>query len=327
MARPVAALLVLLAALTACSQPVAGSAVPNADAAREAAEPLTSQRALGELTTIDYCSLVEARALPRDLGQLVLNPKPSFDFCGFKLKAQGIEVEVEVGFLDDADTLHGVDRTTDRTKHPPRGLQVQRGTEQKDLCVRYLLFTDEISITVSADSYVGDSPGQGDWCPIADATLGIAVDRVVAKKVRHYEFGAKSLGKVDACDLVPANLVATRIGAPTATVLKYPSGHECHWTGSGDDTPDAHLYFGHNDSSFDPDSTKEETLAGQHTYVTPDNTDQDAAFCQVSTDHIDSPQLGVKEQVRVEVVVPGKGKDACAPARELAKEVWAKLPR
>lgn len=321
MARPVGFPLVALALLAGCARPVAGTAVPDGTAA----EPLTSERALGEYATIDYCSLVDEHALPATVGQVVLSAKPWFDYCAFKVRSEGVDAEVDVGFLDDEETLDGVDRAPDPRRDPPRGLTVQRGTEDRMECVRYLSFTDEVSITVQADSY-GDELGRGGrWCPIADAVLDVVIVLVLAKRVRHFTFGGASLGRVDACELVPADLVATRIGTAKATVLRYPSGHECHWEAKEPDGPGAHLYFGQGDTTAD-ETTKDETIAGRTSRVT-GYQDGDFSSCVIETDHVFSPELGASEQVRVEVGLPDQSKDLCGPARELAKEVWAKLPR
>jgi hypothetical protein len=326
MVRPVAVLVAVLVVLAGCAAPVAGSAVADEAAAREAAEPLSSQRALGDYPSLDYCSLMDQKSFPQRLGLVAVYPRGSYDYCVFSVQKSGTEARVQIGYLEDQETISGADHTVDRRRTPPRGLEVHRGTEDNDVCVRYLRFTDDLLLTVVAS--IDDVQTSRDLCEIADATVDIVIDRLVARKVKHYEFAEKALGRVDACDLVPAQVVGTKIGAAGATPLKFPSRHVCHWTGPARDSPIARLYVAPGESSYDPDHSKDEQIAGRRTTVTLTPIDaDDVALCQLETSEPGWPQQPVAEFVLIEVVVLGKEKDACGPARELAKEVWAKLPR
>jgi hypothetical protein len=317
------ALAVVAVAASGCAKAVAGSAVPNADAAKEASSPLTAQQALGDYASVNYCGLLDTTPLPDNLGSLIRAPKPAFEYCAFAVRESGIEVDVRVGYLDDSVTMAGADHTEDRSKTPPRALKVERSTESGAACVRYLRFVDDMWLTIQAIA----ASGKGDWCRIADATVDEVIRRLVAKQVKHFSFSEKSLGKIDACDLVPASTVGAKVGMANGTAMRFPAHHACYWTGSKKTDPIARLFFGKAATSYDIDHTKEETLADHTSYVTPLAPDADYSYCSVETNHIDSPDLGTKELALIEVELGGKGNDACTPARELAKEVWAKLPK
>lgn len=328
MVRLIAVLVVLVMAVSGCSKAVSGSAVPNAEAAKEAASLLTAKRALGEFASIDYCSLLDTTPLPADIGPVTTAPRPAYEYCLFQVRVSGFEADVQVGFLDNSDTIEGTERTEDRGKTPPRGLTIERGPDDSDECHRHLRFIDNIWLTISVGtvSVAGAQAGKGDWCRVADATIDVVIRRVLAKQVRHYSFADKSVGRLDACDLVPASVVNARVGIKDGTALRFPTGHACYWTGRASTDPIARLFLGHGNSTSDH-NTKEEILAKRRSYVTPYYPhDNEYSLCDVETNHIDSPDLGYKELVVVEVALGGKDKDACAPARELAKEVWAKLP-
>jgi hypothetical protein len=315
-------LFVALVALAGCATRVSGTAAPNEQAAKEAAEPLTSARGLGDLPTLDYCSLTDPEALPDALGPVAVLPRGSYDYCRFSLQKNGGDVEVRVGYLEDGDTLEGVDRTGDLRRDPPRGLKVERGDEEDDYCVRFVSFTDEVAITVLVEDL--DQTGQN-LCAVADAAVDIAIDRVVAKKVTHLTFGANSVGRLDACGVVSAEQAATALGSPGTEPRPYPSGHLCEWTGPDQTSPVARLYLVPGRSTYDA-STKEETLADRHTKVTSTSIDDDdVTMCQVETADA-GERSPVNEFVVLEVVVLGKEKDACGPARALAGQIWPKLP-
>ncbi|MFL6142241.1 MAG: hypothetical protein ACJ72N_10310 [Labedaea sp.] len=336
MGRPSALLLAAVAvsamsamsvAVAGCAAPVAGTSVPEASAAKDAGAPLTGQIALGDLPTIDYCSLLIPLTLPDELGQLVLLPRPAYDYCAFTVRTKGIDVGVTVGVVDEGDPPGGARRTPDPDRTLPRGLRAQRVREAPDHCTRYLTFTDSVSIMIQADSTVGEHPGHVDSCPIVEATLSVVVDRVLGKRVKHYDFAANSAGRLDACDLLSASALAARLGVPRMQTEHWASTHTCRWSAVGGAGPVVRLSIAPVDSSFDLEHTKQETIAGSATYVTPNNTRPDFPACQLETTAADSPQLGARELVLLEVGLPGKGNDACGPGRALAAEVWPKLPR
>jgi hypothetical protein len=325
MVRLVAVLVALLAVLAGCARPVAGSAVADETAAREAAEPLSSERALGDYPSLDYCSLMDQKAFPQRLGLVAVYPRGSYDYCFFTVQKSGTEARVEIGYLEDQKTIRGTDHAVDRRRNPPRGLEVHRGTEDDQACVRYLRFTDDLLLTVVASI---DDQASRDLCEVADATVDVVIDRVVAKQVKHYEFAESSAGRLDACGLVPAGVVGAKIGTARAAVLKFPSGHVCQWTGPEPQSAEAWLHVTPGESSYDVELSKEETLAGRRTVVTPSTFDEDdLAMCQVETDLSAPAKPPPAEFVLIEVLVLGKEKDACGPARELAGEVWPKLPQ
>jgi hypothetical protein len=319
------AALILLTLLAGCATPVTGPALANDAAAREAAEPLTSQRALGDYPSLDYCSLMDQNAFPKRLGLIAVYPHGSYDYCLFTVQQSGTEAKVQIGNLEDQKTISDADHAVDRRL--PQGLEVHRDTTRGKLggCVRYLRFTDSLLITVVAS--MSDPQTSRDTCEVADATMDIVINRVAAKKVRHYEFAANALGRRDMCDLVPAQLVGAKIGTAGAMLLKFPSGHVCQWAGPARESPVARLYVAPGESTYDPDRSKGEKIAGRDTTVTLTPIAGPRTRCQLETSEPGWPQQPVAEFVLIEIAVPGAQKDACGPARELAGEVWPKLPR
>jgi hypothetical protein len=179
MVRLLAALAVLVMAMGGCADTAGGSAVPTAEAAKEAAGPLTAKQALGDSASVDYCGLLDATPLPADVAVAISAPSRSSEYCQFKVRANGFEVEVRVGYLHDSEAMKSVDHTEDRSKTPPRGLAIERGLENSDSCGRYLRFTDNMWLTIGA---VGNSlGGKGDWCRVADATVDAVIRHVIAK--------------------------------------------------------------------------------------------------------------------------------------------------
>jgi hypothetical protein len=234
---------------------------------------------------------------------VVDNGAPNFDYCLIAVRTKGTRIEGEVGYLEDKASISEVDRTEDRQRKPARGLKVQRGEESNDACERFLQFADDVWLTITAVNYNDD---EGDWCPFADAMVDMVIARLGSAPVRRLPFEQNSVGALSACELIKPDAVAAKLGAARLEEHRYPSGHACEWTGSGHGGPRARLTFD----------------------VQPaDGDGADLSTCLVETEHIDSIVFHSAELVDVQVGVPGTGKDACAPAREIAKEVWAKLPK
>ncbi|HEU5470049.1 MAG TPA: hypothetical protein VFV67_05300 [Actinophytocola sp.] len=314
----------LLLCVTGCGTALPGTAVPNETAAEEAAEPLTAKAALGDFATIDYCSLTDANAVPQRLGSVAVLPRGAYDECRLSVQKDGVDTEVRLGSLQEEDHLTNSEYTLDG-RVLPRGLRVYRGTETggKVLrCVLYLRFADRILLTI--DTWTRE-PG-GDRCAVADAVLAIAVDRAAAKRVRHHDVGARTLFRTDACDMLSVEVVRARTGLPDLLASRSLTRHVCRWYHAYPGDVAVDLYLGPAESTWTGD-TVEETLAGHRTLVTASFVGRDGvAVCAVETSIVAVPRPAVNESAVLWVELPRPATDACRPARELASEVWAKLP-
>ena len=274
------------------------------------------------MSSVDYCSLLEATPLPSDFGMIELAPRRFLDFCQFRIGTNEDGVEVRVGYLNDSGTLGRIEHNEDRSRTLPRGLTIHRGPEGGGGCHRFLRFTDDIWLNVTA---FRDS-GMGDSCRIADATVDGVVRRAMAQQAKHFSFSEKSLGRLEACDLLPATVVAAKLGPADTKAMRYPSAHICGWRGAEREDPIVRLYLGDGPSQYRPDF-EEVTLAGRTTRIVSAEPGGTSSICDLETEHIFSPDLGEKELAMLEIDLVGKGKDACGPGRELAREVWATLPK
>ncbi|GAB2990979.1 hypothetical protein LWP59_06780 [Amycolatopsis acidiphila] len=150
--------------LTGCTSVVTGAASVDQGELRQYQDdhaPLTAQRALGDLTTVDYCSLLDLNGARQADATGVGSTTTSPNYCFAEGNFGGTRVEFGLGYLEVAGTDSG--RITDLAKTLPRGLVAQRSTSgDPDSCVRYLRFADEFSLQVYVDEQLG---GQGRKSP------------------------------------------------------------------------------------------------------------------------------------------------------------------
>lgn len=314
--------------MTGCAQAVVGTPSPNPAAAQQALEertPLTSTLALGDLTTIDYCSLIDpglvARGGMTDAGE----PQPSFDECAVSGKVGGQSATLEVGFLD----TNAGGRLPDRDKTLPRGLVAQRDTSGRgaDSCGYYLAFPDRVSLELFAylenpPSDPGSSSTTSPLCTLNKTVFDGVVTAVTQKKVTHLTFAQGSVGTVDACALLPDAVVSQQAGVPLPRAQN-PSKHRCRWTNTSLGMR-AVLWFYVDKPPQAADGATAETIDGRPSVVRAVS----ARFCAVDT--VVGPWPGAKNgEVEVAETYMNAGnaaKDACGIARAFATAAWPQLP-
>jgi hypothetical protein len=295
---------------TSCAVGVAGTPVADPNG------PLTTRVALGDLPTVDFCSLLSADNYPANLGSVVNRPSPSFSYCTMSVISRKTDASVLVGYLSTATNLSGI--TLDPDRSLSRGLEVRKSRSDSTECERFVRFPDDLYLEVSATAYTsGDNT---DWCPLVDATVDRVVDRLTTKQVKHFSFAPGSLGRADACTLLDQTLVEDATGLNPAEQFAFPGAHVCEWN-----LP----RFGYVTVNFTMDESltqepADETIAGRRTRITPDTAG--LAECALVTSHGFSPESSGDELVNLSVLLPDKGKDACAVARTLPSHAWQKLP-
>ncbi|WP_181774231.1 hypothetical protein [Amycolatopsis pittospori] len=292
--------------VAACSTPEP-VATPSPSTDRD--EALTAAEALGEYSSLDYCSLVDRQKVIGG-GNAVKPPLSSFEFCRLEFVEGANRYTVSTGPI-----VSGQDPNNQPYEYGgtlPEGISVQQSTFNADTaCTRMLTFTDGIRLSIVVTSDNKDPVDQVNRCRIADTTIGGAVEAVTAHKVGRLNLDQRSWGRVAPCALLDQHELDAAAG-PETTPAPALSGHSCirgkvsvALSVGADTTPGA-----------------TEALGGRQVQVT-----TSGAFCQVTT-HRPIPGTPDRvEQAMLSVVgVDGAGDAGCAAAREVAVAVFPKLP-
>jgi hypothetical protein len=314
----------LVVVLTACASTVAGPTAPTHSTATPPTPTppvLTAEQALGDLTTIDYCSLLDL-GKASDAGATHLDPVISApDECAALATLDGQRILISVGYL--ASKTADPDRTADVTaKALDHGLKIQ-GTNygSADACRRYLTFADgthlATDVTFAAD-ISGTVDQRADLCKIEAAVLDGLIADVTAKKASHLTFPAGTIGTVDACSVLP-DIRATLPG-PLAEGLQpvpAPTHHHCTWLDSVDYT-EIEFSFDYGNLPSSPNLR----IAGLATLSSPGEWS-----CTITTDLGTSPVRRVDQLAELYVRAPDAATDACGAAKTIATAAWPKLRR
>ncbi|MDT8909406.1 hypothetical protein [Amycolatopsis sp. PS_44_ISF1] len=270
--------------------------------------PLTASAALGEFTTLDYCSLLDVGRLR---GATADRPDSSFDSCRGEFVQNGRHREVAVGPLR-ADADPNVKPYYGYPGVIPDGLAVAESSFDADTsCARVITFADGIRLNVAVTDSAGPS-ANADRCADADATVSGVFAAISGNHVRHQDFADRSWGRVDACALLsgPDLDAVSGAGAQPAVAL---SGHSC--------------IRGRLSVKFSVEPSAPagptEVLGGRSARVA-----ADGAFCHAIATQPAPGAAGRGEQVEVDVVdTSGSAGDAaCADTRTAAAVVFAKVP-
>ncbi|SFO92502.1 hypothetical protein SAMN05421810_101411 [Amycolatopsis arida] len=304
--------------LAGCAVVEPGKAVPNAQEVERLARPLTSKAVLGDLATVDYCTLLDLGAL----GDVRLERvRPDFAACMAEVTAAEGRVLLGIGHLSEAPTSV-LGQPPDETVSLPHGWKVERfdGLEP-GVCYRFLEFSDGVSLQVHA-TYPEGYPvvPSAALCRLADATIDGVRSWLTTRRVGRLTFREESLGRLDACVLVPEAEVEAALGG-AAPVSPEPTGHLCGWGSRWDEPgPAAFLEFAIQELG-DADEFAE-TIGGRPSRVTP----LDGGSCLVETPHVHFSATKPYDREFARVEVRPAGGDACAAARALAERIWPALP-
>jgi hypothetical protein len=289
----------------ACAAP---ESVPSPTTDRD--EPLTAAAALGEFSSLDYCSLVDQRKVIGD-GNAVKPPVSSFETCRFEFIEGANRYTVTTGPI-----AAGQDPNNQPYEYEgalPQGVSVQQSAFNANVaCTRLLTFADGIRLSVVVTSDNPDLSDQLNRCRKADATVGSALAAITGQRLGRMNLDQRSWGRVAPCVLLDQRELDAASGPETEPAPAL-SGHSCirgkvsvELSVGADTTPGA-----------------TEALGGRQAQVL-----TSGAFCQVTTRRpIPGTPDRVEQAMLTVVNVAGNADDAtCAAAREVAVAVFPKLP-
>ncbi|QWF79192.1 hypothetical protein [Amycolatopsis sp. CA-230715] len=269
---------------------------PSNSAPPKPAGPLTAAEALGDLATVDFCSL---------LGTAGTNG--SFGSC--QVTADGTTTTVGSPAKDTEPTA----KPYDYRGQLPAGVTVEQSSfDAKQSCTRYVVFADHVRLMVSAfDSGEGDAKPN---CGKADAAVGAVLTAATGKRVTHVAYPENSLGRIDPCELLSGDAADTALGKGSTPSAFTVDKHSCLRSGVK--------------VSFDrgkPETTGTKvTVAGK-----PATESRIAAFCFLRVERPAPGAEGKVESAAFEAVDTATGvadDRTCAEARKVAEFVLPKLP-
>jgi hypothetical protein len=270
--------------LTACVNRAEPVARPASSA------PLTAAAALGELRTVDFCSLLDERGA---------DSLSSFELCRTEVDF----VELTVGPL-----VAGPSVGSEPYEYPgdlPPGLRVWSyfPSGGPNGCVLWLGFADGVWLTVTALD-AADPPWSAadSYCRTAATVVAGALAAIEEGRVGHVSHEPDSFGGIDPCPLITGPELG---GVPTAA----PSGHSCV-------NGDVELSFGIDVRA----SGTQETIGGQEATVR-----RDRKTCAVVFQRPVDEDPRYVAQARV--TVTGDDEQACVFARDVAELVAPRLPQ
>ncbi|GAB3487419.1 DUF3558 domain-containing protein [Amycolatopsis cihanbeyliensis] len=295
----------------------------------------TSRNVLGDLTTLDPCSLAEPDELA-EFGHASIDAErdfTQFDMCLVDIDIADDDIGVTVGLLTELDNYPEL--ADNRVREFDDGMWV--GQDQGEgWCSQALVFADDVTLDVSAS---GGDDQQQELCTVAGTAMDTVVRKVRDDAVEQRDPATNSLQSIDACDLLPGGAAGLSPELAQAEQVASPSGQRCRWDPSPEewDSAYASVRFGYGP---EPDTKghghKETEIAGRRSVTGKvyerGSRNHDVAFCTVETAHIPfggAGSPGAVEIAEVLVSLPGTdgdGETMCAKAEQLAGDVWAELP-
>ncbi len=287
-------------------------AAPAGSTGKPAEPPLTAEEAFGGLGAIDYCELLDVRAL-EETDATIDFMVPDFRHCLVGVDAPATTMTVMIGGLyDNAEegNLPSEDEALSRSVH-------RQTFDTEAGCLRTLLFADEIGIQVFAQGLRGvEQVDMKELCRVADTVTDGVVEAAFSEETFPRTFGEGSLAELEACALLDDTAASDALDDDLVAHERV-GGHGCTW--GPPMGPSVELTFGvEMPVDLAEFSTK---LEGRPTRVTGSEL-----RCDVSTPHI--PLAGGYPQEREILTVSATTFDpsACDVAEELAALVWPKLP-
>jgi hypothetical protein len=279
----------------------AGTEAAPAPVDRSGPSPLTASDALGDYSTLDYCSLLDVAAVVPGATAV-----PTFENCRAELGSRTVLVG-PLAFDSDPNI-----KPYDYLGPVPDGVAVQQSMfNDQSACSRAITFADGNRLDLSVtDSGAGDPASR---CKIVDAAVGSALAAVTAGKVRRLTFPERSWGRVRPCALLDNHDLDTAAGAGTQPTTGL-TGHACI----------------RGKVSFkvtvetQPPAGPAETLGGREARV-----QVAGAFCLVDSTQPAPGLPGRRELAEISVVETAgtAGDGACALARSAATSILPRLPQ
>lgn len=307
-------------ALAGCSRAITGAASADANAV-----PVTGKAVLGQLSTVDQCSLLDTDALD----EVNVPERPSFDECSMPIGAGSGTVEMTVGPITGPGTSRAGERIAHEAKKLPRGLKLERAAEVSgEACAMYVVFGDGLGIEIevtNSGAYGGPVRGttELDMCAAAERGVDGVVSAISERQVRHRDYPDGSFGRLRACELIPDRLPAEVLRSQSVRELAYPSGHRCRWAATGGAAPSARFGVYTEPVGPPPGGAKREKIAGRDSFVVSAGA---GPACAVRTngDRF-AEDAKLREVASVLVRLKGRAGNPCAAARKLAGAAWPAL--
>ncbi|MBC6450861.1 DUF3558 family protein [Actinokineospora xionganensis] len=301
---------------------VSGSAVPNEAAGALSVRLGGADGGLGDLTTVDFCSLLDGKAI-KDLVRHQNVEFGSLDYCVLFAEADGEDIQVSVELVNPPPNVHNLD--LERRAWLPDPLRVGPHDDVEGGCETGIFFKDGKAVLSFAARTQPDDKGepaidQDDLCEIADALRQAAATVIVEGRVKHTEYAANSLGRVDPCTLLTVQQIDKAVPTSFGQGAGSPARHRCTW---GTDE-ELELAAEISDWPLDEEFYTPETIAGRPSFVYTSKDDR-FAYCEVLTANIeDAPNT--RETMSVYFSDEIGQPDPCVAARTLAALVWPQLP-
>ncbi|CRK58999.1 hypothetical protein [Alloactinosynnema sp. L-07] len=312
-------------ALTACTSGGESAPPPSSTSSTAPSGPatrpvdtanITAAAAFGDLTEVDLCEFLRPTDL-LELGETRVGTPAAFDVCAIEVvEPDNTRATVYAGHFFEVQAQP----TRTPTSTVPGGVRVYAGAGGD--CRTDILFPDNVGLSVWAEM---DTQFTADMCPLVTRAVEGVTGRLTGGIVSTRKITPNSLARADACAAFPADLPGFD---PTRQFL-----HTKHWcsTPRGDGkNPYASLTLAVGYAPVAEMTTVAETIDGRATVIKkfPGQQDDGAFYCFASTAHqpIEIKDLpGASEYAMVEVWLPAD--DRCAKAKEIATQVWPKLPR
>ena len=309
------------------NKPAVAATTPAAPPCQTTAGVISACVRLGDLTTLDPCSLITAGQLPPDLAAKP-SDRDSLDHCDFTITAGSEKnVTLEIGQLESEGVTPGPVRFRAGAQQlQPEGLELQQGTLYQGECDDAVEFTgDQVDLDISVFVLDG-SAGSQSLCDAANE-VGTALGAVIASNapVRHFTVPKDSIARIRSCDLING----TQVGSDTLDgQVGGPSEHYCQWTpdgGSGNEYG-VDLEIGTKLDASDTDGQVQ--IHGLPTVVLKSS---ESSYSRCELDTYRAPwgggAGGLVEIASVWASLgAGQTDEACSQATQMANAAWPKLP-
>lgn len=286
---------------------------------------VTAASRLGDLQTLDPCSLVDQAALPADL-KATPAPRDSLDSCEFAIKAGGSNAQLSIGQLAvNWPVTAGTDQSLSR------GLDLYADGLQPGMCDSALELGDSVYVISRATVASGD--GSAALCDAAKAA-GTDVANVLLGNapLHHFSVPSDSLAMLNACDMLDGQRVQG-FTLPQPLLGEPPAGHTCDWTPldanpNGASLPDYELQFLVGPPPTTNQGGTSTTIGGKQTVKVSAQDAGGKSLCALSLVGRPFDQASnLMELAQVSVAEPsGQADTACSLATSMAQLAWPKLP-
>ncbi|RLK62254.1 hypothetical protein [Actinokineospora cianjurensis] len=274
-------------------------------------EPVDVKKVLGDLSTLDPCSLFE----PSDFGGGKVIQSGSWDECPVSLPAVSGSQIVSVGSVGRLDTFQAVSNPELKD-----GFSTSIHASPMAPCGRLLHLGDGTALSVHV--MLSGEGHASVVCPQVGTGFEKILERLKKKpkSVKHHTFPPGSMAAMDPCQVTPAAALA-----PFPTRKDWPAKHTCEWNDTAGNT--VRLTFGRTDPLWNG-HLPVVTVAGRPNLRLEAPGGRDAT-CVLMTNGPKAPVSdGQVEQASLALTLKGNPDmaAACAQVTRLAEQVWPVVP-